>query len=41
MSSEKPENKKRGIKEVLIMATCPKCGKRYVASDGHSCPEKQ
>ncbi len=40
MSSEKSENKKHRIDEVLIMIKCPKCGKRHVASDGHSCPEK-
>lgn len=41
MSSErKSEDKKRETKEFLIMATCPNCGKRYVASDGHDCPKK-
>jgi len=40
MSNEKkPENKKPETKEFLIMVTCQKCGKRYIASDGHSCSE--
>jgi len=41
MSNKKPKEDNHEIIEVLVFATCPKCKTRYLASDGHECPEKE
>jgi len=41
MSNKESENKKREIEEILIVVTCPRCGRKYVASDGHNCPKEK
>jgi rRNA maturation protein Nop10 len=41
MSDDKSENKKRDIKEIYTMVTCPRCGRKYIASDGHNCPKEE
>ena len=36
MSNSESQKK---LKEGYSIVTCPKCGKKYIASDGHECPK--
>lgn len=40
MSGEEPDKNEHRIREVLILTTCPKCGKKYIASFGHECTKE-
>lgn len=37
MSNGESDDKKPDLKEFVILAKCPTCGKRYQASKGHKC----
>ena len=41
VNNEKSESRKTVIEETLSFITCPKCGRRYIASDGHKCPKEK
>jgi hypothetical protein len=41
MSNEESEKKKHDIEETYTMVTCPRCERKYIASDGHKCPKEK
>lgn len=41
MNQKKSENEGFIVEETFSLATCPKCGQKYIASDGHVCPKKK